>query len=759
MSMAAVETAQSIETLVRAVEGYLSPDDAELLRRAYALAFRAHDGQVRDTGAPYIEHPLHVAHTLAALRCDTPTVAAGLLHDVVEDTSVELPTIRDQFGAEVAGIVDGVTKLSQTEFLRRQMQEENDNGTPSRAEAPSQKLQERAANIRKLFTSMTTDVRVMFVKLADRLHNMMTLEGLPAAKQRRVAEETIQVFAPLAHRLGIWYLKWQLEDLSFRYLQPEEHARLSQALQSTRVEREADVEEMKALLKQKLDEAGISGEVFGRAKHLYSIWNKLRSQELSLDQIYDLIALRIIVNDVGDCYRALGLVHQLWMPIPDLFSDYIARPKPNGYQSLHTKVVALRGEPIEVQIRTWEMHKVADFGIAAHWSYKEGARADRAIEQKLAWLRNQMLDWNSDSSNDTDYLDSVIHDLLGDQVFVFTPQGDVIDLPKGSGPIDFAFRIHSALGLRCTGARVNGKLVPLTYAFKSGDRVEIQTRPSAQPSSDWLRIVKTSHARSRIQAYFRKQRHAENVTRGRELVEKELSRLGLDTRELLREERLSPIAKQMNYQGVDDLLAGVGHGHVAAASIASRLHTTDAPRPEVVLGRAMTPNAMRLEANGFDDLYVRRSRCCLPVPGEEVIGYVTRGKGMALHRVGCPNLRDAIINEPHRLQAVTWTPTTEPAEEDREEKFSTLLRIETLDRVGVAAAVTGAFSERKVNIEHADVRTLADGTAVWHVTASVRSLDDLEHMVRRLQSVPDVVAVSRPNSRESGSHIDDAPRH
>src|SRR5688572_7918928 len=469
MALAVEPQSPGVEPLLERVGGYLPEADVDLLRRAYALAEEAHSGQLRDSGAPYIQHPLQVAETLADLTSDAPTIAAGLLHDVVEDTSVDLERIRHEFGEEVARLVDGVTKLSQTELSRRALEE---SGEPDGAPVPVAKQQERAANIRKIFLAMAKDVRVMIVKLADRLHNMQTLEGLDPARQKRIAEETLQIFAPLAHRLGIWHFKWQLEDLSFKYLHREEHDRIVEALARTRRERDEDVVQVRRILQEKLEEHGIKGEIQGRAKHLHSIWNKVNKQELSFEELYDLIAVRVIVNSVEECYHVLGIVHQIWLPIPGLFSDHIARPKPNMYQSLHTKVIGPRGEPIEIQIRTWEMHRTADFGIAAHWNYKEGGRPDRRFEEKLTWLRQQFFDWQSDSSSDTEFMRSVTEDLFTDQVFVFTPHGDVIDLPAGSGPIDFAFRIHSDVGLHCVGAKVNGRMVPLSTTFKNGDIVE-----------------------------------------------------------------------------------------------------------------------------------------------------------------------------------------------------------------------------------------------------------------------------------------------
>ncbi len=743
MALKAEERPLDVEPLIEKVRAYHPQLDDDLLRRAYARADKAHHGQLRDLGAPYIEHPLQVAHILAGLQSDPATVAAGLLHDVVEDTSVELHAIREEFGEEVAKLVDGVTKLSLTELSRRRLEEAlGDDAEP----VPSSKAQERAANIRKIFLAMARDVRVMIIKLADRLHNMQTLEGLAPERQARIAEETLQIFAPLAHRLGIWHFKWQLEDLSFKYLHPEEYERLVEALKRTRREREEDVEEVRTTLLSRLGDQGIKVEIQGRAKHLYSIWNKLRKQQLTLDELYDLVAVRVITNSPSECYHVLGLVHELWLPIPGLFSDHIARPKPNMYQSLHTKVIGPKGEPIEIQIRTVEMHRTADFGIAAHWNYKEGGRPDRRFEEKLTWLRNQLQDWQSDHSTDQEFMRSVVDDLFTDQVFVFTPRGDVIDLPVQSGPIDFAFRIHSEMGLRCTGARVNHRMVPLNYQFKNGDIVEILTRPSAQPSYDWLSLVKSSHAKSRIRAWFRKQRHSENVERGRDLLEKETARLGLDVKETLRSERLQALARQMNYQHEEDLLAGIGHGYVAAANVINRIKVQEPPKHELVLRPSADRGAesrLQISAGGMEGLAVHRARCCSPIPGETVIGYTTRGQGIAIHREVCPNIIHAMEHESDRIQHIDWQPAGE--------RLAAPLRIETMDRVGVMADVSNAFRERNVNIEQANIRTRPDKSAVWDIVVDVTTAEELDQMIRVVRSIPDVLGVTRPGTNPSPS--------
>jgi guanosine-3',5'-bis(diphosphate) 3'-pyrophosphohydrolase len=744
----AEKSLSAVEELMDRIRRYDPEADVEAVRRAYDFAAAAHEGQTRDSGASYIEHPLDVARTLADLELDTATIIASLLHDVVEDTIVELAEVETRFGPEVARLVDGVTKLSQAEVDHWETAtvrpadaastavEDDTSLHPVEGSSASEASQKRrAANIRKIFLAMARDVRVMIIKLADRVHNMQTLGALPEDRRQRIAQETLQIFAPLAHRLGIWQFKWQLEDLSFKYLYPEKYSEIAEKLKRTRKEREEDIKEVREILMERLQEDGIKAEIQGRPKHLWSIFQKIEKQELQFNEIYDLIAVRIIVDTIADCYHALGVVHELWLPIQSMFSDYIARPKSNMYQSLHTKVIGPRGEPLEIQIRTWEMHRTADFGIAAHWQYKEGGRPDRRFEEKLAWLRQQLFDWQSDARDSTEFLRSVIDDLFTDQVFVFTPRGDVVDLPAGSCPLDFAFRIHSDVGLHCVGAKVNGRIVPLSYRFKNGDIVEIMTRPSAQPSYDWLQVVKTSHAKSRIKAWFRKQRHAENLARGRELLEKEAVRLNLDAKELLSQENLQKAAQLLNVANAVELQAAVGFGHVAASTVVGKLRPQDA-KPEVITGRPMAAGKLLLTAGGVDDLHLRRSKCCEPLPGEDVIGFVTRGKGMAIHRRNCPNLQSLMNSEPERIVQVAW-------KQQGQERHSVRLRIETLDRVGLLTEIAAIFSERKTNIESANIRSQKNRTAVFDLVVDVADLADLDALIQVVQQIPDVLAVVR----------------
>ena len=690
-----------VEALIDRARAYHPNMDADLLRRAYAYAAEKHEGQLRRSGEPYITHPLAVATILTELEMDDATLAAGLLHDVVEDCGVSRDQIAMEFGNEIADLVDGVTKLKLADFEARNEAEPGaridtppTNVEPNSAEAAEAlarkkrhgEMNKSAANLRKILLAMAKDLRVMVIKLADRLHNMRTLGAMPEHRQKKVAQETLQIFAPLAHRLGIWQIKWQLEDLAFKYLNPDAYTELKSKIEKTRAQREKEIATATEILKARLSEEGIPAEFQGRPKHLYSIYNKMQKQGLNLEEIFDQIALRVLVPTVAECYHALGVVHQVWIPLPGRFDDYIARAKSNGYQSLHTKVIGPSGEPLEIQIRTTEMHRTADFGIAAHWQYKEGGGkkspgADKRFEKKMTLLRQQLFDWQSDAKEPGEFLRSVVGDLFTDQVFVFTPKGDVLDFPLGATPIDAAYRIHSELGQHCAGAKVNGKIVPLTYHFKNGDIVEILHRPNANPSLDWLASAKTSHARTKIKAYFRKLRYAANVARGRELVQKELERLHLDVRHLMSPDVLNKVSEQTNHHGQEDLMASIGYGDTAVGTILTRLRALvqEAPHEEArSYDRRSGGNTGKLQVGGdLEDVAMVRAKCCQPVPGDEVVGYMTRGKGIALHRHGCANVAHYQQTEPERLIEVDWKPT------DPTQRYSTDIKIELVDRLGL----------------------------------------------------------------------------
>ncbi|BDI31797.1 (p)ppGpp synthetase [Capsulimonas corticalis] len=744
------------QALIDCARSYHPDADTDLIRRAFDYAAAKHDGQFRRSGEPYIIHPIAVSTILAELEMDDATIASGLLHDVIEDCGVTRDQLAHEFGPEIADLVDGVTKLKLADFESRM------EGDASKADAPQLpppspdpespetaarkkrhgETNKSAGNLRKILLAMAKDLRVMVIKLADRLHNMRTLSAMPEHRQVKVAQETLQIFGPLAHRLGIWQIKWQLEDLAFKYSNPTAYNEIKQKLDRTRAQREQEIGGATDMLRKRLAEENIQAEIQGRPKHLYSIYNKMQKQDIDLDEVYDLIALRVIVNSVSECYHALGVVHDLWMPVPGRFDDYIAKAKSNGYQSLHTKVLGPTGEPLEIQIRTVEMHRLADFGIAAHWQYKEGrakTSGDRGFEKKMSLLRQQLFDWQSDAKEPGEFLRSVVSDLFTDQVFVFTPKGDVLDFPRGATPVDAAYRIHSDLGLHCVGAKVNGKIVPLTYQFNNGDIVEILARPNASPSLDWLASAKTSHARTKIKAYFRKLRFTANVARGRELMQKELDRLHLDSKHLLSADILTKVATAMAMHSQEELLAAIGYGDVAVGTMLTRLRaltqetTHTAPTYERKGG-----NNGKLQVGGdLEDVAITRAKCCQPVPGDEVTGYMTRGKGVALHRHGCPNVTHYQQTEPERLLEVDWKPS------DNTQRYLTDIKVELADRIGLLEDVGKLFSEAKTNIQAIRTRSLPNHTAVMQISFDAADTAHIAAVMVRLQRLTDVMDIHR----------------
>lgn len=724
-----------IELIIRKVLDYNDAADTDLIRRAYEFAAEAHKDQKRLTGEPYITHPLATAEILADLEMDTASIAAALLHDVVEDQDYSIDDIKQAFGDEIAGLVDGVTKLKLADFEVEDEPEE-------RHEVPKKRRVEfkrSAENLRKIFLAMAKDLRVMVIKLADRLHNMRSLNAQPPDRQKKIAQETMQIYGPLAHRLGIWKIKWELEDLAFKYIEPEAYERVMEMVARTRGDREDDLAEAVDMIQRHLAKDGIEAHIQARPKHLWSIYQKMLREKVDFSEIYDLSAVRVIVNRVGDCYHALGLVHDLWMPIPERFSDYIAKPKSNMYQSLHTKVIGPRGEPLEVQIRTWDMHRVADFGVAAHWQYKERMRSGDEFERKLSWLRQQLFDWQSDSKDAGEFLHSVINDLFTDQVFVFTPRGDVIDLPAGSTPVDFAYRIHSDVGNHCVGGKVNGRIVPLTYKFNNGDIVEVISRSNAQPSRDWLTFVKTSHARNRIKSFFRKAHMPESIARGRELLERELERLGHELKEIIKTGDIVSVAKSLNLHNEDDLYAAIGDGHVTAGAVANKLKIAEPPKTETMVVEAPKQTGKKRLAvtlDGVKNLMITRAKCCAPLPGEDVVGYVSRGKGVALHSVACPNVAAYKISEPERLVDINWT-------ESDGERYPTDIAIKALNRVGLLSDITAMFSEVKANITGAKVKTQPDKTANIDLTVDLPNVRVFEELILKVGSLPDVLKIER----------------
>ncbi|HAI20627.1 MAG TPA: (p)ppGpp synthetase [Clostridiales bacterium UBA8153] len=709
--------------LLRRVRDYAREQDVALVERALSYSARAHDGQERASGEPFAQHPLAVAAILAELEMDGVTLAAALLHDVAEDTSITIQDIQGEFGPEVAKLADGVTKLGRLQFS-------------SQAEAQAQ-------NLRRMFMAMAEDLRVVIIKLADRLHNMRTLEHLPEERRRYVARETLDIFAPLAHRLGIWRFKWELEDLAFRYLESSEFYRLAQAIAKQRGQREAEAQVVIDLLKQRLAEAGIRAEVQGRAKNLYSIHHKMVTQDRGISEIYDLIAVRVVTDSAPACYAVLGLAHELWKPIPGRIKDYIAMPKPNGYKSLHTTVIGPEGDPVEIQIRTEEMHRTAEYGVAAHWTYKEGRRPEPPFDQKLAWLR-QVLEWQREPGDAGEFLESLKIDLFDDEVFVFTPKGNVIALPAGSTPLDFAYQIHTDVGHRCSGARANGRLIPLDYVLRNGDIVEILTgRQAAGPSLDWLKLVKTSNARSKIRGFFKRQRREENISRGRELLDKELRRLEQDPKELLKDEVVQSVCRRLNFASLDDLLAAIAYGGITAGHVAARLRDSyravARPAEDSDLLVVLPPKQRRSDSgvlvHGLDQVLVRFGRCCNPVPGDPIIGYITRGRGVSIHRVDCPNLASH-QEDTARLLDVAWE--KEPAG-----RYPVDVTISGLDRAGLLFDVTQVVKDMRCNISEARARRNHEGSATIDLTLEVRDLQELDHLFRRLQRLHDVINVGR----------------
>jgi guanosine-3',5'-bis(diphosphate) 3'-pyrophosphohydrolase len=714
----------TIDELCELYALYGKKEDIDFIRRAYNYALEAHEGQLRKSGEPYITHPLAVAGVLAELQLDATTLSAALLHDVVEDTRVTDEELVRQFGAEVAALVDGVTKLKRIKFDSTEEQQ--------------------AENLRKMFMAMAKDIRVLLIKLADRLHNMRTLRYQPREKQMRTARETLEIFAPLAHRLGIYTVKWELEDTALRYLNPQQYYRIVNLMAQKRKERESYVNDVMDLLRDKLRSVSIQAEVSGRAKHIYSIYRKMVGHNKEFNEIYDLFAVRVTVDSIKDCYGVLGIVHTMWKPMPGRFKDYIAMPKANMYQSLHTTVIGPRGEPLEIQIRTWEMHQTAEFGIAAHWVYKEGGqKTEGKFSQKLAWFR-EVLEWQQDFRDAQEFMETLKLDLFADEVFVFTPKGEVIELPAGSVPIDFAYRIHTDIGNRCIGAKVNGKIVPLDYRLRTGDIVEVLTsKHSYGPSRDWLKIIKSSQAKSKIRQWFKKEKRDENVARGRELIEKELVRQRLEVPTLMTPSGMHDVLQKFNFTKEDDLFAAVGYGGLSPVQVVTRLvdkykrdHVDQSlDRLTLELKERRKPSYNGVRVKGIDNLLIRFARCCNPVPGDDIIGFVTRGRGVSVHRADCPNAV-SLQTEQERVIEVEWAAAPDVS-------YQVELEVIALDRHGLINEVMNAVSETKTDITAVSAR--ADSKKIAHVnlTVRIRNLDHLRSVVERLKRVKDIHTVRR----------------
>lgn len=722
-----------IDDIMNTVRSYQPNADVGLIRRAYDLAHAAHEGQKRVSGEEYILHPLSVAKILTHLQMDAVTISAALLHDVVEDTTYTLEQMEELFGAEVAMLIDGVTKLGRIEYKSKEEQQ--------------------LENYRKMFLAMAKDIRVILIKLADRLHNMRTLRFMREDKQKRIARETIEIYAPLANRLGISNIKWELEDLCLRYLEPDTYYELVEKVKQKRRERQAFIADAIEQIRRKLAETGVKAEINGRAKHFYSIYKKMKRDNKDISEIYDLSAVRVLVDSVKDCYGVLGIIHAMWKPMPGRFKDYIAMPKANGYQSLHTTVMT-KGYPLEIQIRTFTMHKVSEYGVAAHWKYKESGKsvgAAAAYDQKLSWLR-QMVNLQQELSDPREFVEALKVDIFADEVFVFTPQGDVIDLPKGSIPIDFAYRIHTEVGHHCVGAKVNGKIVPLEYKLKNGDIVSIITNKANDgPSRDWLNIVSSSETRNKIRSWFKKARREENIVRGNDLLEKEAKRLGYDTKKILQEEHLKLVAQRFNIQNVDDMLSALGYGGLTINGIMTKLieiykkEMRRATPPDVsqMLAKLKQPQeghktkaSHGILVEGEAGLLVRLARCCNPIPGDAITGYITRGRGVSVHRSDCPNVLSD-NSDMSRVIEVSW-------DIGLDKVYPVQIEVTCNDKSGVLTELLAVPSEMKINISSVNAKpNRSNKTSTVVMGLDVRNSLQISQIMNKIRRLKDVYSVMR----------------
>ncbi|AAR35612.1 bifunctional (p)ppGpp synthetase/guanosine-3',5'-bis(diphosphate) 3'-pyrophosphohydrolase [Geobacter sulfurreducens] len=695
--------------------------DLDLIRKAYVYCAKVHQGQTRLSGEPYLVHPMEVAGVLADLKLDVPTVVTGLLHDTIEDTLTTREELEGMFGAEVANLVDGVTKIGKIHFKTKE--------------------ESQAENFRKMLLAMANDIRVILVKLADRLHNMRTLQYQPEPKQRSISRETLDIYAPLANRLGISWIKSELEDLSFRYLEPQIYYDLASKVAKKKKERESYVEEVRQIIVSKLAEHDLKGDVFGRSKHLYSIWRKMQARNVDIDQIYDLVAIRVMVNDIRECYEVLGIIHSTWKPIPGRFKDYIAMPKGNMYQSLHTTVIGPHGERMEVQIRTSDMHRVAEAGIAAHWKYKEGKGYDEKEVKRFAWLR-QLLEWQQELQDSHEFMNTVKVELFPEEVYVFTPRGDVKSFPKGSTPIDLAYTIHTDIGHRCVGAKVNGKLVPLKYELKNGDIVEVITSPHHTPSKDWLKIVKSSRARNKIRAWIKTEERVRSISLGKEILEKEFRRYSLNLAKLQKAGEIKRVASEFGLSTDDDVMAAVGYGKLSANQVIGKLLPEEKlqerqeqkeSRIGKMIGKLTGSSPSAIQIGGVDDVLVRFGKCCNPVPGDDIIGFITRGRGVTIHTADCPV---ALENDPERRIAVTWN-------RERKAALPVKIRVSCHDQKGILANITQAITDCEANISSASIQSTVDKRGVNIFEVDVTDLDHLKRVMNNIMKLSGVISVER----------------
>lgn len=730
---------KEIQELIEKIKKYANDVDVSLVEKAYYFGKKAHDGQFRKSGEPYFIHPVAVANILCDMELDIETIIAGLLHDVVEDTEYTYEDIEREFSKEIADLVDGVTKLGQIKY---QSKEET-----------------QAENLRKMFLAMAKDIRVILIKLADRLHNMRTLKYMPPEKAKSKAIETLEIYGGIANRLGISMIKWELEDLALRYIDPEGYYDLVERVAKKRSQREAYIENVLNILNKSFEEVNIKCNVYGRPKHFYSIYKKMQDKHKNFQDIYDLMAVRIIVDTVKDCYAVLGMIHTLWTPMPGRFKDYIAMPKPNMYQSLHTTVIGPDGEPLEIQIRTKEMHTIAEYGIAAHWKYKEGNTSQKQsnIEGKLQWLR-QMMEWEKDLKDPQEFMDALKEDVFSSQVYVFTPKGDVVELPAESTPIDFAYRVHTNVGNKCVGAKIDGRIVPLDYKLQNGNIVEILTSSNSNgPSRDWINIVKTPNAKSRIRQWFKKERREENVERGTDILEKEFKRYNIPYKNASIQKFLTQVAKKFNQPSLEDLIATIGYGGIATSQVMPKVRDfynkeinrqekekrmqekedkikQNFDEQEYAKKRKKKDNGITVK--GLDNILVRFAKCCNPLPGDDIIGYITKGRGVAIHRKDCPNIKldDEFLK--NRLVEVEWN-------NPEKSKFEGEVKIIAIDRVGLLNDVIHIVSMEKLRISGINCRVLKDNTANISLLVEVNDISELKQLMKKIKSIPGVDEVSR----------------
>ena len=724
-----------VDILLQKIKENCTNVDLDIVNKAFNLAYEAHKEQKRESGEPYIIHPIDVAVILAELGMDTSTIVAGLLHDVIEDTDYTYDDIKNIFSEEVANLVSGVTKITKMEYKSKEEQQ--------------------ADNFRKMLLAMASDIRVIIIKLADRLHNMRTLKYMPKEKQKRISKETLDIYAPLAHRLGISKVKWELEDLCFRYLHEEEYYDLVHQISEKRVERETYIAQIIKDLYSKLEEAEIDSDIDGRPKHFYSIYRKMVTKNKSIEQIFDLTAIRILVNSVKDCYEVLGIVHTIYKPIPGRFKDYIAMPKPNMYQSLHTTVIGPQGKTFEIQIRTFEMHKTAEYGIAAHWKYKEGDTSDtkgKSFENKLVWLRD-MLEWQKETSDAEEFMEGFKINLFTDEIFLFTPKGVVIDLPNGATPIDFAYRIHTDIGNKCIGAKVNGKIVPLDYKLKTGQIVEILTSNSSKgPNMDWLSIAKSNQAKSKIKAWFKKAKKEENINKGKEVFEKELKKQSVHYVDIAKGESYDKFIKRYNINCMDDLYALVGLGAIVASSFIAKLKEENLSKEEKdqILNKAIEENISKNEkkkkytsygvtVKGENNLMVRFAKCCNPVPGDDILGYITKGRGVSIHRKDCGNLNSLIKEDPQKVVDVSWGTSKGVA-------YMAEIQVKTEDKSGILSDVMNILMDSKLPLNALNAKSAKGNLAYINIKIKIDTVEQLKELMKKIKRVPGVLDVYRMNN-------------